>query len=495
MMMMSTQRQSAFLQLFNQHVVVPPALLQRYNLSGPRYTSYPTVPVWQEANTEGFEAEPQLRHRLQAAFTLPVPLALYIHLPFCAQRCLFCGCNVVITQQTSHAETYLGYLFKEIELVAALHGGTPQPVTQLHLGGGTPTYLSPQQLQRLVQKLKQHFTLEHQAELSVEVDPRVTTREHLEALAAEGFNRISLGLQDFNPATQQAIARIQSVQQTTQQVQWARELGFAGVNIDLIYGLPHQTLETFAHTVQQTLALRPDRLALYNYAHVPWMAPWQRQLEEGDNTLPSGELKYQLFCQSVQALLQAGYVYIGMDHFALPEDELSHAWEEGTLHRNFMGYTTRSGQAQLVGLGLSAISGWQGHYSQNIKKLKPYYAALDAGELPVWRGLVLSDDDQQRRWVVQRIMCQQRVVFAEWALAFEALPAFEKAFAPELQALEPLVADGLLVWEQAAEGQPATGFVLTPLGRIFSRNVAMVFDAHLAKEPPTTEATQFSKTL
>ena len=489
-------RQQAFVQLFQQATVVPEALLQRYNLTGPRYTSYPTAPVWSEA----FE-QTALTKVLQTTQTNTAqPYSVYVHLPFCAERCLFCGCNVVITKQKTHAETYLEYLEKELVLTAQ-HLDVSRPVTQFHYGGGTPTYLTPEQLRAITLRFFEVFTLAPDAELAIEVDPRVTTLAHLEVLAELGFNRISLGVQDFNPKTQEAINRIQPFEQTQALVEQARALGFKGVNIDLIYGLPYQTPETFAKTIEQVLQLKPDRLALYNYAYIPWMAPWQKQMPE--EALPSGESKYQIFCQSTQQFLTAGYQYIGMDHFALPTDELSVAWQNETLNRNFMGYTTRSGQAELVGFGISAISSWNGHYSQNLKKLPAYYEALDAGQLPTWRGYELSVDDLIRQTVIQSLMCQNRVVYADIAVQLQESAkfrphqansilqefAFETYFAAALLTLQPLVEDGLVVLT-------ADGFELTPLGRVFSRNVAMVFDAHLAK--PTEAASgqqQFSRTL
>lgn len=495
-------RQADFATLFQQSTVVPDALLQRYNLTGPRYTSYPTAPIWNEA----FSA-PQLSTVLGQSKTQETtvqPYSIYVHLPFCENRCLFCGCNVVITKQKTHAETYLSYLEKELALMAEKLD-LSRPVTQFHYGGGTPTYLTPEQLQQITTLFFNTFTLAPDAEIAVEVDPRVTTVEHLEMLAKLGFNRISLGVQDFNPATQEAINRIQPFEETQALVEQARSLGFKGVNIDLIYGLPFQTPETFKRTIEQVLQLKPDRLALYNYAYIPWMAPWQKQMPE--SALPSGEMKYAIFCQSTQQFLQAGYHYIGMDHFALPADELSVAWETETLNRNFMGYTTRSGQAELVGFGISAISSWNGHYSQNLKKLPAYYEALDAESLPTWRGYQLSVDDLIRQTVIQSLMCQNTVSYAGIAQALqenakfrllqrdETLASFDftRYFADELKALAPLAEDGLLVFT-------SEGFELTPLGRIFSRNVAMVFDAHLVKpsaeqSPDVPASPQFSRTL
>jgi oxygen-independent coproporphyrinogen III oxidase len=473
-------RQLAFNELFLQHTGVEDALLERYNLSGPRYTSYPTAPVWQDA----FNA-PALLNRLTAPQHQhpALPYSLYIHLPFCESRCHFCACNVVITKQTQHAEKYLELLFQEIELLVP-HLELSRPVMQFHLGGGTPTYLSPQQLERLWRKINQHFTFHRDAEISLEADPRVTTEEHLQTLARLGFNRISLGVQDVDPTVQAAIARVQSVEETQTLIDTARAVGFEGVNVDLIYGLPHQSAQSFYETVATIISLNPDRLAVYNYAHVPWMAPWQSYMNQ--EAMPKGTEKYAIFRQATKQFLEAGYVYIGMDHYAKPDDEMARAWEEGSLHRNFMGYTVRAGQAELVGLGLSAISSWKGHYSQNVNKLSQYEAALGAGQLPTWRGYALSEEDLLRQAVIMQLMCQNRLDFASIDAQFGI--TFETHFAEALNALKPLEADGLLSIKHRR-------IEFSPLGRIFSRNIAMPFDAYLQGQIASTQKPLFSKTL
>jgi oxygen-independent coproporphyrinogen-3 oxidase len=473
-------RQLAFNELFLQHTGVEDALLERYNLSGPRYTSYPTAPVWQDA----FNA-PALLERLNAPVHQhpALPYSLYIHLPFCESRCHFCACNVVITKQTQHAEKYLELLFQEIELLVP-HLELSRPVMQFHLGGGTPTYLSPQQLERLWRKINQHFTFHPDAEISLEADPRVTTAEHLSTLAQLGFNRISLGVQDVDPTVQAAIARVQSVEETQALIESARAVGFEGVNVDLIYGLPHQSAQSFYETVATIIRLNPDRLAVYNYAHVPWMAPWQSYMNQ--EAMPKGTEKYAIFRQATKQFLEAGYVYIGMDHYAKPDDEMARAWEEDSLHRNFMGYTVRAGQAELVGLGLSAISSWKGHYSQNVKKLSQYEAAISSGTLPTWRGYALSDDDLLRQAVIMQLMCQNRLDFASIDARFGI--HFETHFAEALNALKPLEADGLLTIKHRR-------IEFSPLGRIFSRNIAMPFDAYLHGQIAGTQKPLFSKTL
>ena len=444
---------------------VPTELLQRYNTTGPRYTSYPTVPQW----TDAFDAL-AYESALTAQQHNHLPLALYVHLPFCAERCLFCGCNVVITRQVDQAEKYLGYLFKEIEHVATLVD-TSRPVVQIHWGGGTPTYLNSEQLERLYNKLTQHFHLAPEAEVALEVDPRVTTQEQLNTLKSLGFNRVSMGVQDFTPKVQKTIHRVQPYEMTKALVDGSRELGFEGLNLDLIYGLPYQTVETFEATVQQIIQLSPDRIALYNYAHVPWMSPHQQQMPEA--ALPDGETKFAIFRMAIRSLMEAGYRYIGMDHFAKPDDALSTALDAGTLHRNFMGYTTRSGQAELLGVGVSAISSLQGHYAQNEKKLSTYYAALDEGRLPTCKGIELTEADQLRRTLINRLLCQGVLNFGalQRELGFDVRTEFDG----ELQRLQPLVADGLL--DQAADE-----IRMTWLGRVFARNSAMVFDAYLQEK-------------
>ena len=473
-------RQLAFNELFLQHTGVEDALLERYNLSGPRYTSYPTAPVWQDAF--GADALISMLNNTQHQQDA-LPYSLYIHLPFCESRCHFCACNVVITKQTQHAEKYLELLFQEIDLLLP-HLDLNRPVMQFHLGGGTPTYLTPQQLERLWRKINQHFRFHPDAEISLEADPRVTTEEHLQTLARLGFNRISMGVQDVDPTVQEAIHRVQSVEETQTLIDTARAVGFDGVNVDLIYGLPHQTAESFYETVATIIRLNPDRLAVYNYAHVPWMAPWQSYMPQ--EAMPKGTEKYVIFRQATKQFLEAGYVYIGMDHYAKPDDDRARAWDEASLHRNFMGYTVRAGQAELVGLGLSAISSWKGYYSQNVKKLSQYETAISSGKLPTWRGYALSDDDLLRQAVIMQLMCQNRLDFASIDARFGI--HFETHFAEALNALKPLEADGLLTIENRR-------IEFSPLGRIFSRNIAMPFDAYLQGQIAGTQKPLFSKTL
>jgi len=464
-----------------------PEWLERYNQSGPRYTSYPTAPMWTEAfDHQAYATALKQTNQIDAP-ERTLPLSLYVHLPFCEHRCLFCGCNVVITQQREQAEKYLGYLFIEIDRVADFQPDKQRETVQLHWGGGTPTYLNPEQIERLYRKLTERFTVAHHTEVAIEVDPRVTTFEQLAVLRTLGFNRISLGVQDFQPETQQAVERIQPVEQTQAMVDECRRLGFSGINFDLIYGLPHQTEISFDQTLDTVIKMNPDRIALYNFAYVPWLSPHQTQINA--ETLPGGPTKFAIFKNAIQRLLAAGYVYIGMDHFAKSTDELFIAQQEGRLHRNFMGYTTQR-HCELYGLGVSAISGLAGYYAQNKKKLSTYYEAIDAGLLPTWRGLTLNPDDHIRRTAINDILCNGR-------LDLDTLSAEFKIDANDylrssLNALKPMAADGLLEWT-------CTGLTLTPLGRIFSRNVAMPFDAYLTKPGNTANADAkqpiYSKTL
>lgn len=460
-------------------------LLEKYNIRGPRYTSYPTAPVWNESF--GPEAYQEAIVRTNQSTEVLSPLSLYVHLPFCESRCLFCSCNVIITKQREHAETYLGYLFKEIEMAAQrIH---PQrQVVQLHWGGGTPTYLSTQQIERLFTFQAERFTFAPNAEIGIEVDPRVTTPEQIQLLKDLGFNRISLGVQDFNEQVQETVRRIQPAQMTENLVNQARSLGFDSINFDLIYGLPHQTEDSFRRTLEDVIRISPDRIALYNYAYMPWISHHQKLIPEA--SLPTGPEKFRIFRMAIQRLSEAGYLYIGMDHFAKPQDELSQALAHGNLHRNFMGYTVQKGSAvqsadsDLYGFGVSAISGINRYYAQNHKKLSTYYSLLDEGRLPTHRGYALSTEDLLRRRIILAILCQGDVDYAIIEDEFQI--DFGHHFADALKKLEGLTADGFL-------NQTDSGFSVTPLGRIFSRNVAMAFDAYLGSQ--SQQGKQFSKTL
>jgi len=459
------------------------ALLQKYNTAGPRYTSYPTAPMWQDSYSADTH-EQVIRETNDPAHPNPHPLSLYAHLPFCEQRCLFCGCNVVITQQRQHAEKYLDYLFREIEQVANWVDKR-RPVVQFHWGGGTPTYLSEEQMTRLFRFQTGLFQLAPDAEIAIEVDPRVTTPGQIDLLKALGFNRISLGVQDFNPQVQEAIHRVQPLDMTARMVEQIRSLGFEGLNFDLIYGLPYQTVESFTRTVQEVIALSPDRIALYSYAHVPWLSPHQNQIPEA--ALPETETKFRILQTALELLTEAGYLYIGMDHFAKPHDELSQALKNGNLHRNFMGYTVQQGKtlpSDLYGFGVSAISGFQGQFAQNQRKLPQYYDAIDAGRLPTMRGYMLSEEDRLRQQVIMNILCQG---FLDYPMFQERFGIdFKEHFADALKQLEGMSDDGLVKLGSAS-------LTVTPLGRLFSRNIAMPFDAYLPQM--SSNKPTFSKTV
>lgn len=468
---------------------VSDALLEKYNTTGPRYTSYPTAPVWTDDYTSKQHLDALKENTDESGDT--TPLSLYAHLPFCESRCLFCGCNVVITQQKEKSEPYLDNLFREIEQTAN-QLNLKRPVIQSHWGGGTPTYLSSEQMQRLFKFQKDIFNFREDAEVAIEVDPRVTTYEQIDTLKELGFNRISLGVQDFEAEVQKAIHRIQPLEMTEAFTEYCRNKGFSGINYDLIYGLPHQTTKTFNNTLETVIRLNPDRIALYNFAYVPWISPHQKQLPE--DALPDGKTKFAIFKQAIQMLTEAGYVYIGMDHFAKPSDELSQAIQNGTLYRNFMGYTVKNkslqeNDADLLGFGVSAISSLKHTYAQNLKNVSDYYEAVKGKKLPVYRGYRLTQDDQIRKAIILAILCQGHVNYSAFESQFGF--DFEAYFLPALKQLKEAKKDGLLEWT-------CDGFRLTPIGRVFGRNIAMPFDAYLEdqrKQQADKNHPTFSKTL
>jgi oxygen-independent coproporphyrinogen-3 oxidase len=451
-------------------------LLRRYNVPGPRYTSYPTAPVWKE----GFApADYAAVLQESASAAKPAPLSLYVHLPFCEKLCYFCGCTVVITG-TQHAleAPYLDTLEREIDWVAE-RAGRDREVTQFHLGGGTPTYFTPENLLRLGRKFRQRFKFAPDAEMGVEIDPRVTTRDHLLALARIGFNRLSMGVQDFEPRVQVGINRVQSYEATRDLVRLARELGFPSVNMDLIFGLPFQTAESFSRTIDRVLEIGPDRLAVYSYANVPWMKKHQAVLQPH---LPDEATKFAIFRTALQRFTDAGFEYIGMDHFARPEDELARARRHRTLHRNFQGYTTKAG-TDLVGFGMSAIGSVGTAYVQNRRELPAYTESVVSSGTATFRGFRLSEDDRLRGTVISAILCHGVVVKAEIEERFGI--RFDSYFADALEKLTPCAADGLVELSTAEVRA-------TSLGRVFLRNLAMPFDAYLEAAP---EKPVFSRTL
>ncbi|HOL95448.1 MAG TPA: oxygen-independent coproporphyrinogen III oxidase [bacterium] len=440
------------------------ALVQKYSGRGPRYTSYPTAPEW----TDGVGEAEYWRHiQVTNAVEHSRPLSLYIHIPFCEERCSYCACNVIITRRQDVADNYVELVLKEVDLIAP-EISKKRRVNQFHLGGGTPTQLSPGSLGRLLDRFADHFTFEETAERSIEVDLRVTNVEHLQVLREHQFNRISMGVQDFSEETQRAINRPQSIDATRAFIHLCREYGFDSINIDLVYGLPFQTADSFKWTLETVYEIDPDRIALYNYAHLPAKIPHQRRIQE--TWLPDAEERFAIFKEAVEGFTQNGYVYIGLDHFAKPTDELTLAQQEGTLQRNFMGFTTRAG-ADLYAFGTSSISSLPALYVQNVKKLKTYGDAVTAGRLPIERGMELTRDDRIRRWVIMELMCNLRVStrrFQEmWGEDFHAY------FAEELPRLQPFIADGLVSPDLSTEIR------VTSLGQIMVRPVAMIFDAYL----------------
>ncbi len=450
-------------------------ILDRYNVAGPRYTSYPTAPEWQDSFGPADFAQ-ALRQSNEARPARP--LSLYMHLPFCERLCLFCGCNVVINKNHEVAIPYLEKLEWEIDQLSKIVDAS-RPVIQFHWGGGTPTYLSAAQLEHLFLYAQERFRFAPDAEIGIEIDPRVTREDQLTTLRRLGFNRISMGIQDFNPAVQKIIRRIQPYEQTKATFDLCRQLAFESINIDLIYGLPLQTPESFLDSVDKVIALSPDRVAMFSYAHVPWLKKQQGAIAR---YVPQGMDKFQIFRAGIERFTGAGYLYIGMDHFARPGDELCVAQNNRTLHRNFQGYTTKAG-ADLLGLGVSSISGIDRTYAQNQRALKDYGAAIERQELPTMRGIMLNDDDVLRRAVISRLLCHCVLHKAEVEAEFGI--RFDEYFAGELEKLEAFRADGLV-------NLSAQSISVTQLGRIFIRNVGMVFDKYLQqpKDKPV-----FSKTL
>ena len=449
--------------------------LARYNRPGPRYTSYPTAPVWNDAFGPS-----DLEKVHVAADAAQTPVSLYMHLPFCESLCLFCACNVIIQKDKSVSLPYFDILKKEIDRVSE-SVSRDRKVVQFHWGGGTPTFSTPAQLEDLFGYTAERFSFSPDAEIGIEVDPRVTSGQHLETLRRLGFNRLSMGIQDFHEPVQKAIHRIQPHDMTRDLIQAARNLGFDSINVDLIYGLPFQTRETFAHTVDQIIGLAPDRIALFSYAHVPWLKKQQGSFAAH---LPEGMQKFEIFRTGLLKFVEAGYLYIGMDHFAKPGDELATAQATRTLHRNFQGYTTKAG-ADLYGMGVTAISGFHDAYAQNFRELAAWEKSIHERGIATMRGYHLSAEDRLRREVISRLLCH--TVIPKQEIESEFGINFDQHFAPELQRLELPREDGLLTMD-------ASEIRATWLGRIFIRNLAMLFDPYLEQQQLAAKPL-FSKTL
>jgi len=458
-------------------ITVDIEFLKKYDRPGPRYTSYPTAPyfhdgVGHDVFVEHLERDDHLKKN--------EGLSLYFHIPFCDTLCYFCGCNMMVTSNRQKIDDYLVYLEKELDLLKP-HISNTRKVMQLHWGGGTPTHLDPAQIRRLGDLIHRYFDFEDEAEVSVEIDPRELTREHLVALQDVGFNRCSMGVQDFDHKVQETVNRVQPEEVTRQTVAWARELGFESVNLDLMYGLPFQTVATYKKTLETIVTLDPDRLAVFNYAHLPQMIKHQRIIK--DEWLPAPEEKLQLLKMSIEGLTEAGYVYIGMDHFAKPDDELTVAMGRGTLYRNFQGYSTHAG-LNLLAIGITSISMLSDLYAQNYKTLKEYYHELDAGRLPVMRGIELTEDDCLRREVITELMCKFKLIKKDIESKYGI--DFDDYFSAALGKMDPFVSDNLMKIENDR-------LTITPAGRLVVRNIAMNFDAYLERKDG--DKPRFSRTV
>lgn len=451
----------------------------RYNTSGPRYTSYPTAIEFHDQFTQAdYESAAQRSN----TDTLQKPLSLYYHIPFCDTICFYCACNKIATKDRSKAETYLSYLYREMAIQGALYN-KDRIVDQLHLGGGTPTFISLAQMQDLFRETARHFNLRNddKGEYSIEIDPRECSTEMVAGLRDIGFNRLSLGVQDFDLKVQQAVNRIQPEELTYHTIEAARQNNFHSVSVDLIYGLPLQTIDSFSNTLDKMIAMSPDRISLFNYAHLPHVFKPQRRINEID--LPAGEDKLIIFNQSVQQLTDAGYVYIGMDHFAKADDPMAAAQLNGQLHRNFQGYSTHA-QCDMVAMGVSSISEVNNVYSQNTKLLDEYYAAIDAGKLPIQKGLVLTNDDILRKHIIEQLMCNFKLDYTAIDNEFEI--EFKTYFEKELKALENMHDDELLQLNE-------NNLQINLLGRLLIRNICMIFDAYLQKAQESGQ--RFSKVI
>lgn len=450
-------------------------LLHKYCKAGPRYTSYPTAPYFHE----GFGPQ-QWEEELRASQDKGRDISLYVHIPFCDTLCYYCGCNMIATRDYSKATSYLDILFQEIDRVAALISPA-RKVRQLHWGGGTPTYLKPDDMRRLYAYLASKFTIAEDAEIGCEMDPRELTREHIRTLREVGFNRLSLGVQDLDDRVQQAVNRVQPEALIREVYGWVREESFHSINFDLMIGLPHQTPDSFAQTLDKVIAMAPDRFAVFNYAHVPWMKKHQKLIQE--ETLPQIDARLALQKLTLEKLTAAGYVYIGMDHFARPDDELVKAQRSKTLYRNFQGYTTHK-DCDIIAFGVSAISQTEDVYAQNVKVLSEYRTLIESGELPIERGLRITREDKLRRDAISRIMCDLELDKVSFGAAWDI--DVDVYFADALQELQGMAADGLVLLE------PGKVHV-TEAGRVFLRNIAMAFDSYLHQQ--AADKPRYSRTL
>lgn len=461
-----------------ERVRLPLDVLDRYNVHGPRYTSYPTAPEWNDDfGPDDFRRACEKAEQQESK----APVSLYFHIPFCEHLCWFCGCNVIINKNKAVSNPYLDHLKREIDMLGS-GVDRSRPAVQFHWGGGTPTYLEPEQMAELYRHTAERFNIQPDGEISLEVDPRVTTPEHVATVAELGFNRVSMGVQDFDPKVQEAVNRVQSFEKTAGLVADCRAHGFESVNIDLMYGLPYQTPESFMATVDRIVEISPDRIALFNYAHVPQLRHAQNAFRR--MPMPHGFEKFEIFRMASDRFTEAGYVFIGLDHFAKPDDEMAVAQRDRTLWRNFQGYTTKAG-TDLYAMGVSSISYVAGAYAQNFRDTPSYYERLDADQLPTMRGAWLDEDDFLRARVIERLLCHCILIKSEVESEFGI--DFDRYFTDALEQLRGPETDGLVrLFDDRIE--------VTPLGRLFLRNLAMPFDAYLKKHEPGARPV-FSKTL
>ncbi len=440
-------------------------LIKKYDRPGPRYTSYPPAPAF----SSSFTAEDYLQSvKENNAPDIESEISLYYHIPFCDTLCYFCGCNMLVTHSQERISEYLQYLRKEMELSSPYLNKNRQ-VGQLHWGGGTPSYLSPDEIKALADSIKQHFTFSPEIEAGVEIDPRGLTLEHMQAFRESGFNRVSMGVQDFDPKVQEAVNRIQPEEITRDAVDWSHKLGFKSINLDMIYGLPYQTLESFEKSLRKVIEISPERIAVFNFAHVPWLKPHQKLIDK--DTLPAPEVKLEILKMTIELLTSSGYVYIGMDHFAKPDDDLAVAQKEKTLYRNFQGYSTHSG-ADMYAFGNSAISQFNHVYAQNYKSLQDYYKAIESRRFPIVLGYKMTEDDIIRQHVIMRLMCDMELNKREVDNKLGII--FDDYFAAALPKLDEFVQDDLL---ELTDDR----IIVKDMGRLVIRNIAMVFDAYLEK--------------
>ncbi|MGC9188079.1 MAG: oxygen-independent coproporphyrinogen III oxidase [Sulfurihydrogenibium sp.] len=462
------------MEFLSQEVKFDIGMIKKYDKPAPRYTSYPPATEF----TNEIDKKEYVKKIIQSN-ERKTPLSLYFHIPFCENACHFCACNVIITKRKDVTKPYLQHIYREMDLYKTLIDTENRKVVQLHWGGGTPNYLSDEETVELFNEIKNRFIIDEKAEVSIEIDPRHVDKDRVFLLRKIGFNRVSFGIQDFNPKVQEAVNRIQPEDMIFDLMNWLREAQFESINIDLIYGLPYQTLETFSETIDKTIKLNPDRIAVFNFAYVPWLKRLQRMIDE--KTLPPPEEKLRILQMTIEKLTKAGYIFIGMDHFAKPNDELAIAQRERTLHRNFQGYTTKA-EAELFGFGATSISMLYDGYVQNYKVLRDYYETIDSGNLPIERGVYLNQDDIIRRDVIMRLMCHFRVVKSEIEEKYNI--NFDTYFDYELKQLEDMEKDGLLtLYPDRID--------VTPIGRLLIRNIASTFDVYLRNK----KERRFSKAI